>query len=245
MAVCCDPWRSTDERQHQGQLIHPLRPCGASQGDSHLTKSSPRPMTCTEVAINLPGLPRKKQRKTDTPPTCQKHGCEKVWRKSISEEKAGRWVSNQSGRWVCPTCSSEAAKACYWANPERYRAAGRAWAKANPETCAANRHRRRARVKEATSPLICVTAEAITKRKALIKGCAYCGADEKLTLDHVVALADGGLHVPSNIVGACGRCNSSKQDKPVEAWFRAQPFFSEQRWQRIQTITGNGQLSLI
>ena len=76
-------------------------------------------------------------------------------------------------------------------------------------------------------------------------GCAYCGADAKLTLDHVVALNDGGLHVPSNLVGACGSCNSSKQDSPVEQWFKAQPFFSEQRWQRIQKITGQGQLSLV
>jgi 5-methylcytosine-specific restriction endonuclease McrA len=202
-------------------------------------------MTCTEVAISLPGLPRKKQRKTDTPPTCQKHGCEKVWRKSISEEKAGRWVSNQSGRWHCPECDKQIARAWAKANPEKVRAKNRAWVKANPEACAANRHRRRARKVAATSPICKVTAETITKRKALIKGCAYCGTDARLTLDHVVALADGGLHVPSNLVGACSCCNSSKQDKPVEAWFRAQPFFSEQRWQRIQTITGNGQLSLI
>ncbi len=83
------------------------------------------------------------------------------------------------------------------------------------------------------------------ERKALTDGCAFCGADEKLTLEHVVALNDGGLHVPSNLIGSCHSCNSSKNDSHVEEWYRKQPFFSEQRWQRIQTITGNGQLSLI
>ena len=90
-----------------------------------------------------------------------------------------------------------------------------------------------------------MNAAAIAERFALTDGCAYCGADAKKTVDHVVPYNLHGLNVPSNIVGACLSCNSSKQDKPVEAWFKAQPFFSEQRWQRIQTITGNGQLSLI
>jgi 5-methylcytosine-specific restriction endonuclease McrA len=131
------------------------------------------------------------------------------------------------------------------ANPEKRKTVAREWGKRNPEKRLANVHHREARKRAAASPLCKVTAAAIAERFALTKGCAYCGAEEKLTLDHVVALNDGGLHVPSNLVGACGRCNSSKNDSPVEAWFKAQPFFSEQRWQRIQQITGQGQLSLI
>jgi 5-methylcytosine-specific restriction endonuclease McrA len=58
-----------------------------------------------------------------------------------------------------------------------------------------------------------------------------------LEVEHVVALNDGGWHIPSNILGACRSCNSSKRDRPVEQWFRAQPFFSEERWQKIQELT--------
>jgi hypothetical protein len=79
----------------------------------------------------------------------------------------------------------------------------------------------------------------IAERFALFDGCAYCDADKKLTVDHFVALKPGGLHVPSNIVGACKPCNSSKKDKPVESWYRAQPFFAEQRWQRILEVTSS------
>jgi 5-methylcytosine-specific restriction endonuclease McrA len=43
--------------------------------------------------------------------------------------------------------------------------------------------------------------------------CAYCGASGKLTMDHVVPLARGGRHDPSNIVPACGSCNSRKHTK--------------------------------
>ena len=186
------------------------------------------------------------------PPTCEKHGCKKVWVKR-ADRTAG-------GAWSCRKCENESKERQRKANPEKFRAKESAWRKANPEKCRkmakkkrkanpegqrAKEHRREARKRNAASPLCVVTAEAIAKRKALIKGCAYCGADATLTLDHVVALNDGGLHVPSNLVGACSTCNSSKQDSPVEAWFRAQPFFSEQRWQRIQQITGQGQLSLV
>ena len=153
--------------------------------------------------------------KDKAPPMCSKHGCEKVWR---------------GDSWDCRKCAAESA---------------RQFRKANPGSGHAGELRRRALKRNASSPLCTVTAKAIAERFALTDGCAYCGADAKLTADHVVPLNDGGLHVPSNLVGACHSCNSSKQDSPVEAWFKAQSFFSEQRWQRIQKITGQGQLSLI
>ena len=64
--------------------------------------------------------------------------------------------------------------------------------------------------------------------------CAYCDASGKMTLDHVLSLACGGLDEASNIVPACARCNSSKRDRPVESWYRAQQFFSVARWAKIQ-----------
>ena len=82
-----------------------------------------------------------------------------------------------------------------------------------------------------------VTAAIEVKRKALFDGCCFCGADKKLTLEHMVPLSRGGLHVEENLLGSCAKCNSSKNHRPVEAWFRKQPFFSEQRWQEIQSVT--------
>ena len=79
-----------------------------------------------------------------------------------------------------------------------------------------------------------VTSAIIAERTSLFSGCCYCDKDAKLDLEHVVALTDGGLHVPSNILGACRSCNASKNNRPVEQWFRAQEFFTEERWQQIQ-----------
>lgn len=52
--------------------------------------------------------------------------------------------------------------------------------------------------------------------------CVYCPAScpdckkrtHKLTQDHVTPISKGGHHTRSNIVPACGSCNSSKRDRP-------------------------------
>ena len=46
--------------------------------------------------------------------------------------------------------------------------------------------------------------------------CGYCGCDGRLTRDHDVPLSRGGSNDISNIVPACGRCNSSKRNLTAE-----------------------------
>lgn len=49
--------------------------------------------------------------------------------------------------------------------------------------------------------------------------CFYCGSiQEKITLDHVIPIKQGGRHSIGNIVAACQSCNSSKQDKFIMEW---------------------------
>lgn len=48
--------------------------------------------------------------------------------------------------------------------------------------------------------------------------CRYCGASPReapLTIDHVVALANGGSNHPGNLVTACLRCNVGKGTRAV------------------------------
>lgn len=40
--------------------------------------------------------------------------------------------------------------------------------------------------------------------------CAYCGARDKLTIDHVIPISQGGAHTEDNIIPACGACNFVK-----------------------------------
>src|SRR3990167_2576329 len=45
--------------------------------------------------------------------------------------------------------------------------------------------------------------------------CYYCRKRRILTIDHVIPLSKGGLHVKENIVPACKSCNSKKKDKII------------------------------
>jgi len=81
--------------------------------------------------------------------------------------------------------------------------------------------------------------------------CAYCGSSQKLTLDHIYPISRGGDHALSNLVPACVRCNSSKNDLHPLAWYENQDFFSiEQiafiavtkgieRWIRMYKLNGD------
>jgi hypothetical protein len=81
--------------------------------------------------------------------------------------------------------------------------------------------------------------------------CAYCGArGSQLHIEHFLPISKKGTHVLSNILPACLPCNYSKRALDPEAWYRAQPFFTEQRWRTILRALGKqrvpvGQLSLV
>lgn len=48
--------------------------------------------------------------------------------------------------------------------------------------------------------------------------CFYCGATERITIDHVVAIARGGTDSIGNLVPACKSCNSQKRDLTITEW---------------------------
>lgn len=53
--------------------------------------------------------------------------------------------------------------------------------------------------------------------------CAYCGATAEesgahLHLDHLRPRSQGGADVASNLVTACRRCNTARQDMSVAQW---------------------------
>ena len=71
--------------------------------------------------------------------------------------------------------------------------------------------------------------------------CAYCGADGDLQVEHVIPISKGGEHHLGNIVPACQRCNFSKGKADAEQWYRAQPWFDEARWAKVQAVLARSQ----
>lgn len=67
--------------------------------------------------------------------------------------------------------------------------------------------------------------------------CAYCGRTmrkgERLTKDHLEPVSNGGATTQENIIPACHSCNSSKGAAEWRSWFMAQPFFSQERMNKI------------
>ena len=64
--------------------------------------------------------------------------------------------------------------------------------------------------------------------------CAYCGTDEnKITIDHLIPIHKFGETVKTNVVPACVNCNSSKNKYDFDDWYVKQPFYDENRKEKI------------
>ena len=62
------------------------------------------------------------------------------------------------------------------------------------------------------------TRVAITRRAVFARDghrCQYCGGQAE-NIDHVVPRSRGGGHTWENVVAACRRCNSAKEDRLLE-----------------------------
>lgn len=92
----------------------------------------------------------------------------------------------------------------------------REWYKAHPHHSRIAWHRRRARIKGNGGTF--TRAERQAMEIAQQGFCAYCKRLEKLTIDHIIPLDQGGRHDASNICLACARCNNSKNNRTPEQW---------------------------
>jgi 5-methylcytosine-specific restriction endonuclease McrA len=57
---------------------------------------------------------------------------------------------------------------------------------------------------------------AIYKRDGM--ACMVCGADEPLSIDHIVPVSKGGGNEPENLQTLCKPCNTSKGDRDFQEW---------------------------
>jgi 5-methylcytosine-specific restriction endonuclease McrA len=101
-------------------------------------------------------------------------------------------------------------------NPERKLELDRIWAERNPEKSKLIHvnasHRRRAQ----TASGSVTNAEWCEIKESFGYRCAYCLApSNRLEMDHVLSLSNGGEHASHNIVPACRSCNARKSNKGV------------------------------
>jgi len=100
---------------------------------------------------------------------------------------------------------------------ERSRANAIAWSRANPQRKKANGYKGRAARRNAEVRV--VTERDWRRLCGRYHGrCAYCGAAEELTQDHVIPISRGGRHAIGNLLPACRSCNSSKRTRLLVEW---------------------------
>lgn len=101
-----------------------------------------------------------------------------------------------------------------YANMEKHKEYNAKSKRKNHLSIAANTRRRNARRK--------ANGVFVISKKELLKlsqqPCFYCGSTERLTVDHVIAIARGGRDSIGNLVSACKSCNSQKRDLTIMEW---------------------------
>lgn len=99
-------------------------------------------------------------------------------------------------------------------NPKRHAEYMSISKKRNHLAVAANTRRRNARRK--ANGIYKVTKKEL--QRLAQTPCFYCGSKERLTVDHVIAIARGGTDSIGNLVSACKSCNSQKRQLTIMEW---------------------------
>ncbi len=103
-----------------------------------------------------------------------------------------------------------------WRKENRHKCLGyeRKWRELNPDSNKARSHKRRSKEKGAEG---FHTGEDILKLRETQKECQICKTEfsenTPATLDHILALANGGSNWPENLQLLCRSCNSAKGAK--------------------------------
>lgn len=106
----------------------------------------------------------------------------------------------------------------------------------HPEYEAKCRQKRRAEKKGL--PHTFTEEEWIAAKNEFGQSCAYCGIKTALAQDHFIPLSKGGGYTRDNIVPACRKCNSSKNDSMFSDWYRTQVYYNEERERHILEYLG-------
>jgi 5-methylcytosine-specific restriction endonuclease McrA len=126
------------------------------------------------------------------------------------KKKAREWRVNN------PEAARLADAEYYAAHPEKFQA----YRRENADAIRLNNAKRRA-LQLANTPKdeLLTLAQWREIEEYFDHSCAYCGRKlERLTVDHVIPLTQGGKHTKENVVPSCQHCNSSKYNRTPLQW---------------------------
>ena len=144
----------------------------------------------------------------------------KAYAKANPEKYKQRWQKQNKRRWVEQKQDKEhlLKKAIYrQQNSAKRVATAKAWNQANRQRFilhVANAHIKRKIAKDARAFKI-LDKEY---KKLYNSPCAFCGATEKITMDHIIPISRSGNHSIGNLQPLCRSCNSSKKSRLVSEY---------------------------
>ena len=123
----------------------------------------------------------------------------------------------------------EAGRRQYANNPQHHQAVKNAWREANVEKIksiqrkfALNNPEKMAEKQQIRKVKMRSNGVYKVSKKELIKlyssPCIACGTTERVTIDHIIPIARGGIHGIGNLQPMCLKCNASKNDRTMSEW---------------------------
>lgn len=120
----------------------------------------------------------------------------------------------------------------YKENREYFAEYDRKYRLENPEVSRLKTQRRKARMYELPHTL--TVEEWEETLEYFDNGCAYCGDSESgLAQDHVIPIFKGGGYEKGNIIPACKSCNSSKNARNIEEWYKSRDYYDEEKMSKV------------
>jgi len=198
-------------KRSPGSLLVSSHGCPTCCREHHLAKvrKTPEEKRATALARAL----RHQQRRRASGRTS---AAVKKWREKIKGTDPERWAKLLESQ-----APKDRARSRAWTKTDKGRKHGRL-----------QRAARRARLKTlASAGLSPAQWDAICAAHMNEAGdvcCKYCKQPCSPTIDHVVPIARGGRHEPSNVVPACRACNSSKAAHLIHEWPKARRLLAPQ-----------------
>lgn len=111
------------------------------------------------------------------------------------------------------------------ANRVKVRTSNQEYSKSNPKKMRLKCLRRRANTR--ANGVYTVTVKEL--QRLLGRPCYLCETAPSKTIDHITPISRGGRHSIGNFLGACGSCNSSKNNKLLVEYRRFQRIINQAR----------------
>jgi len=161
--------------------------------------------------------------------------------KRASENREGERKRAAEWRAANPERERESRRQSYLRNIEKRKAAAAEWRKKNPETVREFQINRRGRKLQGGKLSKGIIKKLFASQAGLCRACEADLEKSGYHLDHVVALAKGGIHEDGNVQLLCPTCNRRKQTRSFDEFLEILKKENDERTSVPEASSGSAQ----